>query len=357
MAMGMPEHGGLDEQEVQELGLDPAEVLDLSANIAPISPPRGVMEALRRCSPAAYPDRHYRRLRHALGRMLEVDAACILPGNGSTELIHLICLAFLDPESHVVILGPTFSEYERAARLAGSEVTALAAREENDFVWRMREVVDVVRALRPRLLFLCNPNNPTGLYLSAEDVETLLGGLDDGLLVLDEAYLDFVENPWNSLHWLDHGHVMGLRSLTKALSLPGLRLGYVVGRPDLLEGMKRHQPTWSVNAFAEAAGIAAAESCWHLDHVRRAVAEAKSRLARGLSALGLRVVVGAANFLMVDVGDAKRARLALLRQGICVRDCSSFGLPSYIRMSVPAPTDVDRALGTAGQVASAGVEA
>lgn len=355
--MGMPEHGGLDEQEVRELGLDPAEVLDLSANIAPISLPPGVMDAVRRCSPDAYPDRHYRRLRHALGRMLEVDAECILPGNGSVELIHLICRAFLGPESHVVILGPTFSEYERAASLAGSNVAVLTAREANDFVWRTPEVVDMVRALRPRLLFLCNPNNPTGLYLSEEDVETLLGGLDDGLLVLDEAYLDFVESPWNSLDWLDHGRVIVLRSLTKAFSLPGVRLGYAVGRPDLLEAVAAQQPTWSVNAFAEAAGIAAAESCWHLDHVRRAVGEAKSRLARGLGALGLRIVVGAANFLMADVGDAKSARLALLRQGICVRDCSSFGLPKYVRLAVPAPADVDSVLQVFSQVVTARVEA
>lgn len=356
MAMGMPEHGGMDEHELRALGLNPAEVLDLSANIAALPPPAGVLEALRRCAPAAYPDRHYRRLRHALGRTLEVGAECILPGNGSTELIHLICRAFLGPASHAVILGPTFSEYERAARLAGSHVAILTAREENDFVWGTPEVVDVVRAVRPRLLFLCNPNNPTGLYLSGEDVEMLLGGLNDGWLVLDEAYLDFVESPWDSLKWLDQSRVIVLRSLTKAFALPGVRLGYALARPDLLEAVRRQQPAWSVNAFAEAAGIAAAESCWHLDHVRRAVAEAKSHLAKGLSALGLRVVVGAANFLMVDVGNAKATRLGLLRQGICVRDCSSFGLPNYVRLVVPAPEDVGRLLGAVGQVTSAGVE-
>jgi histidinol-phosphate aminotransferase len=353
----MLEHGGMDEREVRALGLNPAEVLDLSANISPMPPPPTVVEALHGCGASVYPDRHYWRLRHALGRMLEVDAESILPGNGSTELIHLICRAFLGPDSRVVILGPTFSEYERAARLAGSEVTVLAAREGDGFVWRIPEVVDVVRALRPRLLFLCNPNNPTGLYLSEEDVKTLLGCLDDGLLVLDEAYLDFVETPWNSLQWLDRGRVLVLRSLTKVFALPGVRLGYAVARPDLLQAVKKQQPVWSVNAFAEAAGIAAAESCWHLDHVRKVVAEAKSHLADGLSALGLRIVLGAANFLMVSVGDAKAVRLALLRRGICVRDCSSFGLPSYIRMAVPAPAYLDRVLGAIGQVASAGVEA
>jgi len=353
----MLEHGGMDEREVRVLGLNPAEVLDLSANIAALPPPPGVLEALQRCSPAAYPDRHYRRLRHALGRMLGVDAECILPGNGSTELIHLICRAFLRLESHAVILGPTFSEYEQAARLCGAQVTILTAREEDGFRWSMSDVASLIGSLRPRLLFLCNPNNPTGLYLSKEEVASLLARLDDTPLVLDESYVDFVDTPWDSLEWLDTGCLIVLRSLTKAFALPGVRLGYAMARPDLLQAVKKQQPVWSVNAFAEAAGIAAAESCWHLDYVRRMVAEAKSQLAEGLSALGLRFVAGAANFLMVDVGDAKAVRLGLLRQGICVRDCSSFGLPNYIRMAVPAPADVDRVLGAVGQVASAGVEA
>lgn len=353
----MAEHGGMDEHEIRALGLNPAEVLDLSANIAPLPPPPGVLEALCRCSAGAYPDPQYRRLRSALGRMLGVDDECILPGNGSAELIHLICRAFLGPGSHAVILGPTFSEYQRAALLAGSNVTVLTAREEEDFRWAMPEVMGAVRSLRPRLLFLCNPNNPTGVYLAQEDVATLLTHLEDGLLVLDEAYLDFVESPWHSPEWLDQGGVMVLRSMTKAFALPGVRLGYALAHPDLLEAVRRQQPAWSVNAFAAAAGIAAAESCWHLDHVRRVVAEAKGRLAVGLAGLGLRVVAGAANFLMVDVGDAKTARLGLLRQGICVRDCSSFGLPSYIRLAVPAPEHVDRVLGAVGQVVSGGVEA
>ncbi len=316
-----------------------------------------MVEALRGCSASVYPDRHYRRLRHALGRMLEVDAESILPGNGSTELIHLVCRAFLRSESHAVILGPTFSEYEQAARLCGAQATILTAREEDGFRWSMPDVASLIGSLRPRLLFLCNPNNPAGLYLAQEDVATLLGALEEGLLVLDEAYLDFVEKPWDSLQWLDEGNVVILRSLTKAFALPGVRLGYAVTRPDLVEAVRRQQPVWNVNAFAEAVGIAAVESCWHLDHVRGVVAEAKSRLAEGLAALGLQVVAGAANFLMVDVGDAKAVRLGLLRQGICVRDGSSFGLPNYIRLAVPVPANVDRVLGAVGQVASAGVEA
>ncbi len=353
----MLEHGGMDEREVRALGLNPAGVLDLSANISPMPPPPTVVEALRGCSASVYPDRHYRRLRHALGRMLEVDAESILPGNGSTELIHLVCRAFLRSESHAVILGPTFSEYEQAARLCAAQVTILTAREGDGFRWSMSDVASLIGSLRPRLLFLCNPNNPTGLYLAQEDVATLLGALEEGLLVLDEAYLDFLENPWDSLRWLDEGNVVILRSLTKAFALPGVRLGYAVTRPDLVEAVRRQQPVWNVNAFAEAAGIAAVESCWHLDHVRGVVAEAKSRLAEGLAALGLRVVAGAANFLMVDVGDAKAVRLRLLGRAICVRDCSSFGLPNYIRLAVPAPADVDRVLGAVGHVASAEVEA
>ncbi len=340
--MKRPDHGGVDERELRELGLDPEGVLDLSANVAPVPPPRRVMEALRRCSPFAYPDPSYRRLREALGRMVRVGDDYVLPGNGATELIHLICRAFLSPERRVVVLGPTFGEYEWAARLAGACATILRAREEEGFVWSISEVVEHVRAARPRLLFLCNPNNPTGAYLARDDVGALLEALGDGLLVLDEAYLDFVESPWDSLRWVDGGRLIVLRSVTKVFRLPGVRLGYAVGRPDVLDAVAAVQFAWSVNAYAEEAGVAAAESLDHVERVRQAVREAKRRLAAELSALGLRTVVGAANFLMVRVGDARMARLRLLRQGVSVRDCASFGLPAYVRVAVPAVDEVDR---------------
>ncbi len=338
------EHGGLDEEEACALGLDPASVLDLSQNLAPLPPPREVQEAMAACDYRLYPEPTYRRLRQALAEGHGLGPEWVLPGNGASELIFLACRAFLSPGDRVLVLTPTFGEYERAASLCGAQVVALAARPEDGFRWDVAEICRQVRALRPQLLFLCAPNNPTGVYLGREEVEALAEALAGGLLVLDEAFVDFASAPWDSVPLVQTGRVLCLRSLTKVFALAGVRLGYALGRPALLERLRTYQPPWSVNAFAAAAGIACAAAGHHVRKVRQVVAEAREGLARGLRALGLTVIPGEANFLLIEVEAAKEFRRRLLARGICVRDCTSFGLPAYVRIAVPAPHQVPQVL-------------
>jgi len=328
-------HGGLDEYEIRSWGLDPARILDLSANLAPIPPPPAVQESLRRCSADAYPDPQYRKLRGALGRALQVPEDCLLPGNGAMELIYLIAQTFLHAGSRVAVLGPTFSEYERASRLMGAEITYFRTGPGAAFAWDLQAVAAQIRALQPDFLFVCNPNNPTGRYLSRSDVAMLRDALTTGYLVLDEVYLDFVEDAWSSIDWITGGRVIILRSFTKTFALPGVRAGYAISHPEVIGAVRRRQPPWNVNGFAEAAALAGLASPDHVQTVRATVARGKGQLMEGLAALGFNVVKGAANFMLVKVPAAREFRWRLVRQGILVRDCESFGLPDYVRLAVP----------------------
>ncbi|MSQ13454.1 MAG: histidinol-phosphate aminotransferase family protein [Dehalococcoidia bacterium] len=340
-----PVHGGLDPQELEALGLRPEEVLDFSASINPLGPPPCVRKALVSLDLSSYPDRECRALRAALARRLEVSPDWILVGNGSTELIHLLARALLRPGDRAAIFTPTFGEYEAACRLSGAEVVAVQADENNGFRWDTKSAAAFLSNLGaqhaaplppapPRLLFLCNPNNPTGVYLSRAEVERIVTALPDTIVVLDEAYATFADEPWDSIPLLKHPNVVLLHSMTKSYAIPSLRLGYAVTRPELLREMARYQPSWSVNGFAQTAGVVALREDPYLQVARAAVQESKAYLRNRLGSAGLRVVMGAANFLLVDVGDARAVRRRLLEQRLCVRDCASFGLPRYIRIGI-----------------------
>ena len=160
-----------------------------------------------------------------------------------------------------------------------------------------------------------------------------LGG--PGLLVLDEAYRSFVDTGWESQGLLRMGNVALLRSMTKDYALAGIRLGYMLASDEVLARVGRFQYSWSVNAAAQAAGMAALDHPRHLERGRRMVSASKSFLRSALDGMGLECLPSAANFLLIRVGEASRLRLELLKRfKLCVRDCDSFGLPEYIRVGV-----------------------
>lgn len=319
------------EPEQEALGLGP--VLDFSANANPLGPPPGVAAAMAAVDPARYPDDECRRLRRALGAHLGVEAERIVVGNGSVDLIWMLAAAYLRRDDTALIVGPTFGEYARAVAIHGAVPVEYRAREARGFAPDLADVVALIREGRPRLVFLCNPNNPTGLYLERPMVQRIHAACAEGLLVVDEAYLGFVEVAGSLLDLVDDGAVL-LRSMTKDYTLAGLRLGYVLAAPGVVAALRKVRAPWSVNAAAQAAGIAALADQGHLARARAAVAEARAYLVAELTRLGLAVVPPSANFLLVQVGDAAACRAALLARGCCVRDCTSFGLPQYIRIGL-----------------------
>jgi histidinol-phosphate aminotransferase len=329
-----PVHGGVSLAELSALGLTREEVIDFSVNINPLGPPPGVAAALSRVDIAAYPDPECREIREVISRLTGVSPGQIVIGNGTTELIHLLAHTYLGKSGRALIMAPTFAEYEAAARRAGAAVILQGATEEKDFIWDISAACREVRNQRPGLVFLCQPNNPTGLYLEREVVESLAEAAGQGLLVLDEAYISFVYEAWDSCQLLSRGNVVVLRSLTKDCALAGLRLGYALCPSDVARALSASQPSWSVNAVAQAAGVAALADREYWLRGTSCVQEGRGYLYLELGALGYKVLLSVANFLLVKVGDAAALRRQLLSRGLCVRDCTSFGLPEYIRIGV-----------------------
>ena len=340
-----PVHGGLNYSELESLGLSPGDVTDFSASINPLGPSRTALEAAQQVNLAAYPDPECLDLRRAIGRCLDVDPENVLPGNGSTELIHLLARAFLSPDDTALIFAPTFGEYAAACRTEGVEpvplLPQLAGQTGARFRWDIPKALDSIAEHAPAVVFLCNPNNPTGVYLGEDEVLRVAEALQGvGLLVLDEAYLPFVNERWDSRSLLSLGNLVLLRSMTKDYALTGLRLGYLLATEEIVKRVRRFQYSWSVNAAAQAAGIAALADGEHVERGRRVVQEGKEFLTQVAFDLGIDCPPAAANFLLLDVGRAHEVRKAILAgHRICVRDCTSFGLPEYVRIGVRTMDD------------------
>lgn len=337
-------HGALDYAELDQLGIDPDEILDFSNNINPYGPAPAVVEACKRTSLDHYPDREALALRRALANHLSLPVEQIVAGNGTAELIWLTVFAFLRPRDLVLVIGPTFGEYARCARLAGSQVIMLDLLDDDDFTLSPPLVDLILRDKKPRLIFICNPNNPTGSFIERESIGRWADDNPGTLFVVDEAYLAFTSGH-SSVIDLGRDNILTLRSMTKDHALAGLRLGYAAGPLPLVEAIARMRPPWNVNALALAAGLAALNDPDHLSHTLNKLTMAKVELLAGLHHLGLFPRPSATHYFIVDVaGGAVFRRRLLKRFRIQVRDCASFGLPAYIRIATNRPEENARLL-------------
>ena len=352
---GRPVHGGVKPSQLRALGLRPEDVVDFSASVSPIGLPNGVWDAMRRVDLGAYPDPACLEFRESLSQTLPpfrgkpIPVERIIVGNGSTEIIHLLARVYLsdlgsDREPSVFQLTPTYGEYTGACRQVGAVVSSFEATSNPSFCWDIVKAAQRIIQERPRLVFVCNPNNPTGVYLGLEEIEPLAeaAAACGALLVIDEAYLSFVNDSWDSMGLPALDNVVLLRSMTKDYALTGLRLGYAIASENVIANLQAFQPDWSVNGLAQAAGLAALADTEYLPRARQAVDQAKSLLSDRLDRLSLTVHPSAANFLLVKVGDASVWHDKLMRLGLFVRDCTSFGLPEHIRIGIRSMADCQR---------------
>ncbi len=340
MALESDAHGGLDPVELARLGLRPEDVLDFSVSTNAYGPPPGVMQALAAADVTRYPDRRATALRRAIAAREGTVEEQVLIGNGAAQLIWLVAMAYLRPGDRVLIIGPTFGEYRVASQLMGAEVTAWRADPAHDFAPDLDDLARALATCDPRLVWLCNPNNPTGVYLPLDALQRLRTTAPGALWVIDEAYRPFVAEPWPGLPLIEEGNAILLRSLTKDGALPGLRLGYALAAPLVIEALARVQPPWSVNAVAQVAGLAVLDSGDHLARAITALRRDTAALREALIAQGWRVLPTATHFFLVEVGDAAALRGRLLQEcQIQVRDCSSFGLPGFIRIATRRPEE------------------
>lgn len=339
-------HGGFHSSLPQE------NLLDFSANINPFGPSPRIWDAMRQVPISQHPDPRAMPLRHALAACQGVDPAALLVGNGAVDLIYQLAVAYLRPSDQVLVVAPTFGEYAAAATMMGAAVITYptfpagghcvdggvqcVASLPNPLP-NLDALLLQAQQICPRMLFICNPNNPTGTYLDRASIEAVLNACPDTLLVLDEAFVNFVAAPWCACDLLNYGNLLILRSMTKDYALTGLRLGYAIAAPEVIAALEKVQPPWSVNALALAAGMAALEDKEHLSTSLVALAEAKAELVDALVGMGLPPLPSSVHFFLLPVHSASAWQRALLQHNILVRDCMSFGLPAFIRIATQQP--------------------
>lgn len=343
-------HGAIDYTELARLGLQPSEILDFSVNGNPYGPSPMVREAIAQVAIERYPDRACLQLRQTILEYELADLAMpfssLLCGNGASELIWAIARTFLAPGKKSLIIAPTFGEYCAASLAVGAAIIELRVEEAQQFVPDLTLLQSQIAREKPAVVWLCNPNNPSGAWIVCEQLSLLVEACHaaGSLLVIDESYWRFVTPPATStavdlLRTPAGANLLILRSLTKDFALAALRLGYIVSSADRVEQVQRQLPSWNVNGFAQAAGVAALRDRAHLSTTLATLAHERQAFFSALHEAGLRVLPSRTHFCLIDVGDAHCIRQELLRRRFLVRDCTSFGLPRYIRIATRPARD------------------
>jgi threonine-phosphate decarboxylase len=321
-----PPHGGDVYHLARTLGLDLADLLDFSANINPLGFPPGIAGAILQALPEIvhYPDRRSLELRRELAAYHQLSPEQILLGNGSTELIYLVARALAPRQA--LIVAPAFSEYEHALKVAQVPVAFQITREEQNYT--------LAAPLDPKgadLVFLANPASPSGVLLAPELLLEVAAALDAAgvYLLLDEAFIDFVEEASFKAHLARFPRLLILRSFTKFYGIPGMRLGCLLAAPDLIGRLAAVQEPWSVSTLAQAMGRACLQDLDYMVRSRVLVSQEREYLRSGLQSLpGLRPFPSAVNYLLVKISlpdwTAASLQKALLARKVVIRDASNF---------------------------------
>ena len=330
------------------------DALDFSANVSPLGLPQGVADAIVAALPTAdrYPDPLCRELRTALSRAEQLPEPWILCGNGAADLIYRLVWA-LKPRC-ALLPAPTFAEYAAALESVGCEVKRKTLHEADDFAVTEAFVQAVNQSID--LVFLCQPNNPTGQITPPELVQRLVRRCADcgAVLVVDECFLDFLQqrDALTAKPLLQTApNLVILKAFTKLYAMAGVRLGYALcSNTALLAKMQAAGQPWGVSSLAQAAGAAALRETTYADAVRALIADQRPRLAAGLRALGLQVIEGSANYLLFRAPETLGA--ALQQRGVCLRSCGNYpGLSAgWYRTAVRTAPENEQLLQTMREV-------
>ncbi|MDR3565039.1 MAG: threonine-phosphate decarboxylase CobD [Negativicutes bacterium] len=347
-------HGGNLYAMQRQKGGKMEELLDFSANINPLGFPDSARLAVAEALPYIihYPDAEAAVLKEAIGRRFGMNTEQISLGNGAAELLYVLC--HMTRPQRVLIPAPTFSEYERAARASGAAVEYLYLDPATDFAIPVEEVVSHLAEVD--ILFLCNPNNPTGRIMPRCEVEKIIAAAasKNVRVVLDESFLEFLPDEANySCRSLlaSYANLVIVQSLTKFYALPGLRLGFVLADKTTCELLDKGKDPWNVNSLAQAAGAAALADDGYRAASLAIVSSAREAFCAALREIpGFRPLSATANFLLVSIAgsgySASQLRQALLAVGVLIRDCSNYvGLSDdYIRLAVKLPQQNEQLL-------------
>jgi histidinol-phosphate aminotransferase len=342
----IPYSPGKPIQEVErELGI--RESVKLASNENPLGPSPMALQALRDALPEIhrYPDGSGHRLRHALAGHWHVAPDQLILGNGSNELLELVARCFLLPGDEAVYAEQAFVVYDMVAQVTGAKKVMIPLKDFTHDLDGMRAAISP----RTKLVFVGNPNNPTGTALPARALEAFLESVPSQVLVvLDEAYYEFLppDVTPDALRFVRDGRLLlVLRTFSKIYGLAGLRIGYGIGPPALIALLNRAREPFNTSSLAQAAATAALGDVAHVARTRAVTEEGRKFLGEACRALGLAVVPSVANFLLVDVGRPGPATAdALLRHGVIVRPMVGYGFPTHLRISIGTPQENERCL-------------
>lgn len=330
-------------EDVQrELGI--ADLVKLNQNENPLGPsPRAAAAAAAAMSQAhTYPEGTSRTLRERLARLWDLPADHFLVGNGSDEVFRLLAEVYLEPGDRIVVPAPSFSGYQLVGELMGAEVIRVPLAGQT---MDLPAMAGAAAASGAKMLFLCRPNNPTGAVFAEEALRAVMPRVPaDTLVIIDEAYREFDETPFDSRALLlAYPNVVVTRTFSKIYGMAGFRLGYGVMRPEWIAPLYTARDPFSVNSLAVAAGLAALDDVEFLERSRELTRTGKAYLYAAFERLGLPYVKSEANFVLFDAGrPAAEVFDQLLRQGVLVRPCGSFGLPTHLRVTVGRPEENER---------------
>lgn len=340
------------EEVARELHLDPARVIKLASNENPLGPSPAALAAMEHVlhNLHLYPDGNAFYLKRRLAQKLEVEPAHLILGNGSNEIIEFVGHALMAPGTEVVVSQYCFAVYPIVTHLFGARLVTVPARDHGHDVDAMLAAVTP----RTRVLFVANPNNPTGTLVAATAIARLIDELPPHvLLVMDEAYIEFLEEPCDLLPYIRGGSVPNLllmRTFSKIYGLAGLRLGYGVGHPELVAALEKVRQPFNINALVQAGALAALEDVEHIHRTRANNLAGLKMLEEACRGLGLEYVPSHANFLLIRVGDGQRVFAELQKLGVITRPMAGYQLPEWLRISIGTPRENQRCVEALKQV-------
>jgi histidinol-phosphate aminotransferase len=322
------------EETARELAVDPSAIIKLASNENPLGPSPRAVEAMRAALENAhlYPDGSGFYLCKAIAARVGVKPENVILGNGSNEVIEFLGHAFLNPGDDVITCQYAFIVYKLLA-------TAFSVRTiETPSADYQQNLDAALEAITPktRLIFIPNPNNPTGTLVSQAAIDRFVSRVPDTIIVVfDEAYFEFLDAPPDTLRFVRQGrNVIVLRTFSKIHGLAGLRIGYAIARADIVEVLHKTRQPFNVNSIAQAGALAALEDDAHLRETKRVVDEGRAYLQEKFAELQIPFVPAVANFVMVNVGDGCAVFEKLLRRQLIVRPLKGYGLAEWVRVSV-----------------------
>jgi histidinol-phosphate aminotransferase len=341
-----PYQGGKPIAEVaREFGLDEASIIKLASNENPLGMPESARQAMQKALAdiGRYPDSNGFELKAAVTAKYGVPADWITLGNGSNDILELAAHAFVQPQQSVVYAQYSFAVYPLATQAVGARAIEVPAKNFGHDLTAMAKAITG----DTRLVFIANPNNPTGTFLPAQEIEAFLKVVPPHIVVvLDEAYNEYLapELQYDSIAWVKkYPNLLVSRTLSKAYGLAGLRIGLGIAQPVVTDLLNRIRQPFNVNSLAQAAAVAALHDREFLEKSARVNAEGYRQLKQAFEAMDLEYVPSYGNFVLFRVGNddgaGARVNLALLKQGVIVRPVGNYGLPQWLRVSIGLPEE------------------